>query len=193
MRKPRTRKKRSPRQVRSGRHGRKSVDPPSNTPSTDVTVEVLLAGTSNWPEGLLVEVGAGLMGNRSVQPSDTGDYDDRIGIHYRAIDVKWGGFRIRANPRRIGVREVARHAYPSCRKCHGMGWWSVSRLVEVGRDEDGVKRMQEFCYEQSCGCAEKRYKLANPLFLIDSKLGEWIGLDGLIIEEVGDGNDRAVC
>ena len=141
-----------------------------------------MSGTGQWPERLLVDVGAELRAGRTAEPNESGEtYDDCVGINYAPFDVQSCGFHISAVPRRIGVREVAAYANRSCKRCHGLGYWNVQRRMQTGTDESGCKVMQDVAYEQSCDCADKRYKAAHKLFLIDSQLGEWIQLDDLRI------------
>lgn len=147
---------------------------------------MLLERTGAWPERMLVDVGAALQQGRTTEPTEDGaTYDDCVGITYAPLDVESCGYRIVARPRRIGVREVARHAKPSCRRCHGLGYWAVQRRVQAGTDESGRKVMQDIAYEQSCACADERFKQQHTQFLIDSQLGEWIALDRLRITEAG--------
>jgi hypothetical protein len=132
---------------------------------------------------MLVDVGAALHEGRTTAPTQDGEtYDDCVGIAYAPLIVETCGYRITAMPRRIGVREVAAYAKSSCRRCYGRGYWAVERRVTTGRDDNGCKLMQDIAYEQSCDCADKRYKDEHRLFLIDSQLGEWIALDALQIE-----------
>lgn len=150
---------------------------------------MLLERTGAWPEQMLVDVGVALQQSRTTEPTEEGaTYDDCVGVTYAPLDVESCGYRIVARPRRIGVREVARYAKPSCRRCHGLGYWAVQRRVQAGTDESGCKVMQDIAYEQSCGCADERFKQQHQQFLIDSQLGEWIALDRLSIEPVGDGS-----
>ena len=136
---------------------------------------------------MLVDVGAELHKGRTTEPNEAGEtYDECVGISYALLDVESCGFRVSALPRRIGVREVAAYANGSCKRCHGLGYWNVERRVQTGMDEAGCKIMQDVAYEQSCGCAEKRYKDEHRLFLIDSQLGEWIGLDNLNVTKSGE-------
>jgi hypothetical protein len=152
---------------------------------------MLLERTAAWPERMLLDVGAALHEGRTAEPNEDGeDYDACVGISYAPLSVESCGYRVVALPRRIGVREVARYAKPSCRRCHGLGYWAVERRVQAGTDESGCKVMQDIAYEQSCDCADKHFKQQHGQFLIDSQLGEWIALDRLSIEPVGDGSPR---
>lgn len=156
------------------------------TPLEELTAEQLLASTGCWPERILVDVGVDLHGGRQVETCEGETYDDSVGVCYAPLETETCGFRIRAKPRRIGVREVARYANGSCRVCHGLGYHAVTRRTMVGRDEAGNKQMQDLRYEQSCSCADRRYKQEFPRTLIDSQLGEWIALEELVIERVGE-------
>ena len=151
---------------------------------------MLLARTGAWPERVLVDVGVALHGGRTTAPSQDGDtYDDCVGVSYAPLDVETCGYRIVAKPRRIGVREVARYAKASCKRCHGIGYWAVQRTVQTGTDESGCKVMQDVAFEQSCSCADKRFKEKQPRMLIDSQLGEWIALDDLQVTAGTGGED----
>lgn len=170
------------RRQRTAKRSRASVA----EPATDLpcTLERLLSGTAAWPERVLMDVGDALRNGRTEQQHvDAADNDARLGVTFAPIDVVSCGFRFRAQPRRIGVREVAVYADQHCRSCHGQGWLSVQQMRPVGI-KNGRKVMKAVAYERSCGCADKRYKEMHRLFLIDSARGEWIGLDGLTIEEV---------
>lgn len=155
-------------------------------PVSSYTAAELLDSTGNWPDRMLIAVGQDLHAGRKVEPKESDDYDEAVGVTYQPFNVEVDGFRIQANPRRIGVREVAAYADPSCRRCHGRGYWVMTRRAEAGKDEAGRKVMQDLAYEQSCGCADKRYKARFRQVLIDSQLGEWIALDRLCITPVGD-------
>lgn len=164
----------------------KTPDPASHT------IEDLLGSTGCWPEQMLIDVGAKLRDGRKCQPlveTEGKSYDECVGVSYSEIDVETCGFRVSATPRRIGVREVAEHACASCRRCHGLGYWVVTRTTAAGVDEAGNKVMQDIGYEQSCSCADKAYQKRFPMILVDSQLGEWIGLDELMIEAATDGHD----
>lgn len=165
---------------------KKQPTPPPERPASDYTAAELLESTGNWPERILIAIGQDLHAGRKVEPKESDDYDEAIGVSYTPFDVEIEGFRIRANPRRIGVREVAAYADQSCRRCHGRGFWVMTRRAEAGRDETGCKVMQDLAYEQSCGCADRRYKERFRQVLIDSQLGEWIALDQLSIAPVGE-------
>lgn len=173
----------------------KLPEPPPLPSPEQVTCEDLLVGTGRWPEKILVDVGVELHAGRKAEPLDDDglSYDDRVGVQYRPFDIETCGFRISAVPRRIGVREVAGYADDSCRSCHGRGYQSIERTAQVGVDPAGNKQMEVLRYEQSCDCADKRYKKKHPCFLIDSQLGEWIALDNLAIiraEDIGDDKGR---
>jgi|GEM_PF-6007935 len=158
-------------------------------PTVDqVTCEQLLESTGCWPELMLVDVGTELHAGRSAEPlaDEQLSYDDCIGVAYRPFTIETCGFRISAEPRRIGVREVASVADRSCKRCHGLGYWPVERRVQAGTDMAGNKQMQDVRFEQSCSCADGRYKRQNRRFLIDSQLGEWIALDRLTIERLSE-------
>lgn len=164
--------------------------PPKALPSVEEsTIETLLASTGNWPEKILIDVGIELHTHRRMTPITEDEapkdatYDDRIGIHYAPIDLKTCGFRIQANPRRIGTTEVAAYANKSCRKCHGIGKWHVVRTAPIGRDNVGNKILNDVEHEVTCSCAERNYKRAHKQFLVDSQLGEFIALDDLKITE----------
>jgi hypothetical protein len=142
---------------------------------------------------MLVDVGQELRNNRKAEPKPEQDsYDEAVGVTYEPFSIETCGYVVEAKPRRIGVREVAGFAKQSCRACYGRGWWFVTRRVEAGRDEAGCKQMQDIGYELTCRCAESRYKRQNPTMLVDSQLGEWIGLDDLVIEPV-ESQERAAC
>lgn len=159
------------------------------------TIESLLSSTGNWPEKILIDVGIQLHMNRKMTPIPEDEapadatYDDRIGIHYAPLDIKTCGFRIQANPRRIGTTEVATYANRSCRKCHGLGKWHVTRTAPVGRDQAGNKILNDLEHEVTCQCAERQYKRTHKQFLIDSQLGEFIALDDLKITEAPPDDD----
>lgn len=152
----------------------------------DTTVEKLLEKTGNWPVQMLIDVGQKLHEGRKVMPIPEDEappdtpYDNRIGISYAPLDLVTNGFHIKATPRRIGTREVGGFADSSCRRCHGVGYWKVTRMTEIGRN-NGVKLMNPCEYEVTCRCAEESFKKKNTHFLIDSQLGEWIALDALEI------------
>lgn len=142
--------------------------------------------TADWPERILVDVGVRLRDGRTtapLEPSEDRTYDDCVGVTYGPLEVETSGFRISATPRRIGVREVAGYGKPGCSRCHGLGYRAVRRRVVADVDEAGNKVMQDLEYEQSCGCAERRYLETFRNVLVDSQLGEWIALDDLIVSE----------
>ena len=163
------------------------------------TADELRRDTGKWSDEMLIAVGRDLHEGRTVDSIVEGDdrydesmsYDDQIGIRYRALDVVVEGYRIIAKPRRIGTDEVSGYAKPSCKRCHGLGRFNVRRRAEHSKDEIGRKVMQDVEYVQTCGCADKRYKERNRLFLIDSQLGEWIHLHDLVICEPG-GDDATM-
>lgn len=184
---------------------RKFQQPPERE-VPEPTVESLLETTHNWPERVLVDVGAELHKVRKVDPvmedeaPEGASYDERAGITYEPIAVETQGFLIKTKPRRIGTTEVAKYAKPSCKQCHGLGKWKVTGTQAVGRNKRGIKIMQAVEYEANCRCAEDAYKAKHTQFLIDSQLGEWIALDELEIEQVfnvtvegvGDGASEVV-
>lgn len=180
-------KKKKPRKkaMRSLRQPTAKQKPPPQPRIEDVTAGMLMERTGSWPEKLLIEVGAAIHKGRTTEPNEAGaTYDDCVGIGYAPLDVESCGYRVVATPRRIGVREVAAYAASSCKRCYGLGYWAVQRRVPTGHDEVGRKVMQDIAYEQSCQCADRRFKEQHPTMLVDSQLGEWIALDGLQITEL---------
>lgn len=155
-------------------------------PLDSYTAAELMASTGDWPDRVLIDVGMQLRDGRKCAPLEELEgrsYDDCVGISYAPLQVETNGFRITASPRRIGVREVAQYAKPSCKRCYGKGYWAVKRRAVADVDETGNKVMQDLEYEQSCPCADQNYRQHFPLILVDSQLGEWIALDDLIVTE----------
>jgi hypothetical protein len=150
----------------------------------------LLASTNVWPERMLLDVGEQLRRGRQASVQEGETYDEQLAIEYAPINVETCGFRILANPRRIGVREVAKHAKPNCRQCKGIGYWPVTRSARTGTDDSGNKVMQKLEFEATCKCADRRYREKFPRILIDSQNGEWIALEDLSVThaEASDGN-----
>lgn len=153
------------------------------------TVERLMEYTGNWPMKILGDVGRELHDGRKVDPITEDEapdltYDERIGITYAPLDIETQGFRIIAKPRRIGVREVAKYAKPSCKRCHGVGFQKREQTQITGRSKMGQKIMEPFSYDASCPCADREFQKVIKHMLIDSQLSEWIMLDDLTIEEV---------
>ena len=153
----------------------------------DATVASLLADTKNWPEEILRAVGFEIQVSRKVTPmteDDVGggaEYDDLVGIQYGLMDCKVGGFRIQAQPHRVGTSEAAKLADPNCHRCNGVGKWHVSRANKVGIGQGGKPIINDLEYEVNCECAEKAYKAQHKNLLIDGQLGEWILLEDLIV------------
>ncbi len=181
------------------RNRRPSRSPPKAFEETPpLTVESILESTGHWTDRLLITVGTALHDGRAVEPILEGDerynedlsYDDLVGITYAPLDCEADGFRITARPRRIGVREVAGMANPSCRQCYGRGYFNITRAQAVGLEPGGRKIMQDFQYEKSCGCAEKRYKAEHKHFVIDSQLGEWIAFDDLAVAALPEAKQK---
>lgn len=159
----------------------------------ELTAEKLADSTGSWPDDLLMAASEQLRRGRKVLPVDQeaapsgATYDDLAGITYAPLDVTACGFRIKATVRRIGTTEVATYANKSCKKCHGLGKWGISRTSPVGRDDVGRKILNSYEYIQACPCAERRYKDAHRNFLINpqgSGSSEWIALDDLTVEKV---------
>lgn len=176
-----------PKQPRKKKPYRPKPPPPPPERALDsYTAAELMASTGCWPEQILIDVGVKLRDGRQTAPLEEQDgrsYDDCVGVSYAGLEVETCGFRITATPRRIGVREVAEYAKPSCTRCHGVGYWAVTRRAVADTDELGNKVMQDLEYEQSCGCADRNYRERFPRILVDSQLGEWIALDNLMISE----------
>lgn len=152
-----------------------------------LTLDALRECTGNWTTDVLIVVGGALLDGRTVAVDEQAStYDDTIQIRFKPLDVEACGFRFRAQPRRISVGEVAKYAKPSCKSCKGQGKWSVTRKIEAGKDDRGRKVMRDIEYEQSCSCADRRYKDVHKHFVVDSSLGEWVQLDGLRIDHVDE-------
>lgn len=162
-------------------------DPPG------VSIDQLRESTFNWPERMLMDLGQALHDGRKVSPVAESEaptdatYDDRVGITYSPIDIETCGYHITANPRRVGVREVAALADKSCKCCHGVGYWKTTKTQNAGLDEFGRKVIQDFEYEQSCDCADQAFKEKHKAtVLVDSQFGEWIFFEDLVFEKLLD-------
>jgi hypothetical protein len=155
---------------------------PTVTPSLDT----LRTDTGAWPEEMLVALGQALHDGRTAElvegVEDHAPYDDAHRISYAPVDFVALGVRVRADPRRVGVTEVARYAKSGCRTCYGRGYLRIKRRMSVGPAALGAQRLRDFEYDATCGCADKRYKARNKRVVIDSQLGEWIALENLTVE-----------
>lgn len=157
-----------------------------------IGIEQLRAGTRYWTERMLVQVGRQLHEGRVVTPDQhpTTDpeypegFDEGWDITFEPIHVEVDGVRIVAKPRRIGVREVAAYAKTGCRRCHGVGYFRARQRRKV-LGPSGQPGFEDFEFEKTCTCAEKRYTAEHPLMVADTQMGEWIALDDLHIDPVG--------